>query len=56
VKAMNAFSARLQKDTKELRFLSEGRRVLPDQTPSDLDLEDGDEIDVHMEQIGGYMI
>ncbi|KAI7653999.1 hypothetical protein KC319_g10373 [Hortaea werneckii] len=56
VKAMNAFSARLQKDTKELRFLSEGRRVLPDQTPSDLDLEDGDEIDVHMEQIGGHMI
>ncbi|KAI6879179.1 hypothetical protein KC318_g18158 [Hortaea werneckii] len=55
-KAMTAFSARLQKDTKELRFLSEGRRVLPDQTPSDLELEDGDEIDVHMEQIGGHMI
>ncbi|RMZ15545.1 hypothetical protein D0862_01613 [Hortaea werneckii] len=30
--------------------------VLPDQTPSDLDLEDGDEIDVHMEQIGGHII
>lgn len=35
-KAMNAFSARLQKDPKELRFLSEGRRVLADQTPSDV--------------------
>ncbi|RMZ05494.1 hypothetical protein D0860_05926 [Hortaea werneckii] len=55
-KAMDAFSARLQKDTKELRFLSEGRRVLPDQTPLSLELEDGDEIDVHMEQIGGHMI
>ncbi|KAI7237242.1 hypothetical protein KC330_g3276 [Hortaea werneckii] len=55
-KAMTAFSARLEKDPKELRFLSEGRRVLPDQTPLDLELEDGDEIDVHMEQIGGHMI
>ncbi|KAI6888356.1 hypothetical protein KC360_g959 [Hortaea werneckii] len=55
-KAMTAFSARMEKDPKELRFLSEGRRVLPEQTPSDLDLEDGDGIDVHMEQIGGYMI
>ncbi|KAI7490132.1 hypothetical protein KC351_g776 [Hortaea werneckii] len=55
-KAMTAFSARMEKDPKELRFLSEGRRVLPEQTPLDLDLEDGDEIDVHMEQIGGHMI
>lgn len=35
-KAMTAFSARMEKDPKELRFLSEGRRVLPDQTPSDV--------------------
>lgn len=32
-KAMNAFSARMQRDIHQLRFLFEGHRVQPDDTP-----------------------
>lgn len=32
-KAMEAFSARTEKEVKSLRFLFEGDRVLPDTTP-----------------------
>lgn len=36
-----------------LRFLFDGDRVSPEQTPGGLVMEDGDTIDVHVEQTGG---
>jgi small ubiquitin-related modifier len=36
-----------------VRFLFDGTRINPTQTPKDLDMEDGDSIDAMMEQVGG---
>ena len=36
-----------------MRFLFDGERIGETQTPKDLGLEDGDSIDVVMEQVGG---
>lgn len=35
------------------RFQYEGNRVMPDQTPDELDMEDNDQIDALVEQQGG---
>ena len=37
----------------ELLFLHDGMRLRDEQTPADLDMEDGDSLDVMMEQVGG---
>ncbi|CAI5757427.1 unnamed protein product [Candida verbasci] len=50
---MEAFCKRQGKDMNALRFLSEGQRILAEQTPNDLDLEDGDTIEAHRAQTGG---
>lgn len=50
---MEAFCKRQGKDLSSLRFLIDGTRVSPDNTPDDLDLEDGDTIEAHREQTGG---
>lgn len=52
---MEAFAKRQGKEIESLRFLYDGVRVLPDQTPEDLDMEDNDIIEAHREQIGGSM-
>ncbi|KAK4554647.1 hypothetical protein LTR86_008149 [Recurvomyces mirabilis] len=52
-KAMDQFSARAEKARDTLRFLFEGDRINADSTPADIGLDDGDVIEVHMEQIGG---
>ena len=36
-----------------VRFLFDGNRVNPNQTPQELEMEDGDVIDVMVEQQGG---
>ena len=36
-----------------VRFLFDGERLRENQTPGDLDMEDGDAIDVQIEQVGG---
>ena len=36
-----------------VRFLFDGNRVSANQTPADLEMEDGDVIDVMVEQQGG---
>jgi small ubiquitin-related modifier len=36
-----------------VRFHFDGERLRETQTPSELDMEDGDAIDVSMEQVGG---
>ena len=36
-----------------LQFLFDGDRLQPDQTPQDLEMEDGDSIDAMVKQVGG---
>lgn len=50
---MEAFCKRQGKSMDTLRFLIDGARVGLDNTPDDLDLEDGDVIEAHREQVGG---
>ncbi|CCE87073.1 Piso0_005610 [Millerozyma farinosa CBS 7064] len=50
---MEAFCKRQGKSMDTLRFLIDGARVGPDNTPEELDLEDGDVIEAHREQVGG---
>ncbi|KAL9608674.1 MAG: hypothetical protein Q9167_006509 [Letrouitia subvulpina] len=52
-KLMNAFCERQGKDFKTVRFLFDGARVNPTDSPDSLDMQDGDTLEVHQEQIGG---
>lgn len=52
-KLMKAFCGRQGKELETVRFLYDGTRVQPGDTPNDLDLQDGDYLEVHQEQIGG---
>mmetsp|Transcript_53087 Transcript_53087/g.139542 ORF Transcript_53087/g.139542 Transcript_53087/m.139542 type:complete len:93 (-) Transcript_53087:415-693(-) len=52
-KLMHAFCQRQGVSLNSVRFLFDGTRINEHQTPSDLDMEDGDVIDVMVEQQGG---
>ncbi|KAJ5097401.1 hypothetical protein N7456_008122 [Penicillium angulare] len=52
-KLMDAFCERQGKQQATVRFLFDGTRVRPDDTPDTLDMADGDTLEVHQEQIGG---
>ncbi|QIX02082.1 hypothetical protein AMS68_007599 [Peltaster fructicola] len=52
-KLMDAFCERQGKSPSTVRFLFDGTRVNPTDSPDTLDMEDGDTLDVHQEQIGG---
>ncbi|EGW35122.1 uncharacterized protein SPAPADRAFT_58307 [Spathaspora passalidarum NRRL Y-27907] len=52
---MEAFCKRQGKDINSLRFLIDGTRVYPHNTPDELELEDGDTIEAHREQTGGAL-
>ncbi|TKA70511.1 hypothetical protein B0A55_07283 [Friedmanniomyces simplex] len=52
-KAMEAFAQRAEKARESLRFLFEGVRLTQDATMESMDMDDGDRVDVHHEQIGG---
>ncbi|KIX08094.1 uncharacterized protein Z518_02749 [Rhinocladiella mackenziei CBS 650.93] len=52
-KLMKAFCERQGKDPRTARFLFEGSRVQATDTPEQLEMADGDSIEVHQEQIGG---
>jgi len=52
-KLMKAFCERQGKDPKSARFLFEGQKVQAGDTPDTLEMQDGDSIEVHQEQIGG---
>ncbi|BFZ64901.1 SUMO protein smt3 [Saitoella coloradoensis] len=52
-KLMEAYCDRSGKTFNTVRFLVDGERVRPDQTPEDLEMEDGDQIECMIEQIGG---
>ncbi|KFH42671.1 Ubiquitin-like protein-like protein [Hapsidospora chrysogenum ATCC 11550] len=52
-KLMSAFCERQGKSPNSVRFLFEGTRVQPTDTPDLLEMQDGDQLDVHQEQVGG---
>ncbi|KAK9933199.1 hypothetical protein M0R45_020402 [Rubus argutus] len=55
-KLMDAFCTRNSQDPKTLAFLFDGRRIKQEQTPDELEMEDGDEIDAMLHQTGGSMV
>ncbi|KAF2873322.1 ubiquitin-related domain-containing protein [Massariosphaeria phaeospora] len=52
-KLMDAFCERQGKSPASVRFLFDGQRVGPTDNPDSLDMQDGDTLEVHQEQIGG---
>ncbi|KAJ1957200.1 ubiquitin-like protein [Linderina pennispora] len=54
-KLMQAYCSRSGQTLGSVRFLVDGQRITGDNTPEELDLEDGDSIDAMMEQIGGSL-
>ncbi|KAF9449204.1 small ubiquitin-related modifier [Macrolepiota fuliginosa MF-IS2] len=52
-KLQGAYANKVGKDVSSIRFLYDGSRLNDDDTPSTLDMEEGDAIDVMVEQVGG---
>ncbi|KAI9850216.1 MAG: hypothetical protein M1838_005986 [Thelocarpon superellum] len=52
-KLMDAFCERQGKAPSTVRFLFDGSRVRPEDSPDSLEMADGDTLEVHQEQIGG---
>ncbi|KAK8491494.1 hypothetical protein V6N13_079332 [Hibiscus sabdariffa] len=52
-KLMNAYCDRQSVDSNSIAFLFDGRRLRGEQTPDELEMEDGDEIDAMLHQTGG---
>ncbi|OQR82913.1 small ubiquitin-like modifier (SUMO) [Achlya hypogyna] len=52
-KIFSAYAQRKGVPVSALRFLLDGTRIAPDQTPKMLELEDQDQIDCALEQVGG---
>ncbi|KAH6653625.1 ubiquitin-related domain-containing protein [Truncatella angustata] len=51
---MQAFCGRQGKKVNVVRFLFEGQRVQPTDSPDSLGMVDGDSLSVHQEQVGGF--
>nr|KJB12983.1 hypothetical protein B456_002G048500 [Gossypium raimondii] len=52
-KLMNAYYDRQSMDFNSIAFLFNGRRLRGEQTPNELEMEDGDEIDAMLHQTSG---
>mmetsp|Transcript_93793 Transcript_93793/g.130199 ORF Transcript_93793/g.130199 Transcript_93793/m.130199 type:complete len:95 (+) Transcript_93793:51-335(+) len=52
-KVFETYASRKGVQSQSLRFLLDGERIEPYQTPQDLDLDDQDQIDCMLEQSGG---
>ena len=52
-KVFSAYAQRKGVESNSLRFLLDGERIADDQTPKTLELEDQDQIDCVLEQLGG---
>jgi len=52
-KVFNAYAGRKGVEPASLRFLLDGERIGPDETPKMLELEDEDQIDCVLAQVGG---
>ena len=53
-KLMDAYCQRQGFSNNQCRFIFDGERIKDDDTPETLEMENGDEIDVMVEQTGGY--
>lgn len=53
-KVFNAYAQKKGVDVKSIRFLIDGDRIDNDATPKTLELEDDDQIDCVLEQVGGF--
>jgi len=53
-KLIEAYCSRQGLDMNAIRFLYDGNRIQPDQTPKELEMEDNDIIDVVIAQTGGF--
>ncbi|CAA2984755.1 small ubiquitin-related modifier 1-like isoform X3 [Olea europaea var. sylvestris] len=52
-KLMNAYCDRQSVEFNSIAFLFDGRRLRGEQTPDELEMEEGDEIDAMLHQTGG---
>ncbi|KAG2711995.1 hypothetical protein I3843_04G096300 [Carya illinoinensis] len=52
-KLMTAYCDRQSVEFNSIAFLFDGRRLRAEQTPDELEMEDGDEIDAMLHQTGG---
>jgi small ubiquitin-related modifier len=52
-KIFQAAEKKFGKEPGTFKFTAGGQRLRPEQTPAEMDLEDGDQIDAHLEQLGG---
>ena len=50
---MDAYCQRQGLSNNQCRFIFDGERIKEDDTPENLEMENGDEIDVMVEQTGG---
>ncbi|KAJ1397469.1 Ubiquitin-like domain superfamily [Sesbania bispinosa] len=55
-KLMIAYCEQKSVDFNAIVFLFDGRRLRPEQTPDQLEMQDGDEIDAMLHQIGGWLL
>ena len=52
-KMFDAYASQTKLNAASLRFLFDGTRINPTASPGALQMEDGDTVDVYMEQVGG---
>jgi len=53
-KVFEAAEKRFGRDPKTFKFIYQGVRLQPEETPAFHDMESGDMIDAHLEQLGGW--
>ncbi|KAL1744857.1 hypothetical protein HDZ31DRAFT_63662 [Schizophyllum fasciatum] len=52
-KIFHVVEQKFNKQAGTFKFIYDGTRVNKDDTPAGLGMEDGDQIDAHLEQLGG---
>ncbi|KAI9331478.1 Senp1 covalent complex with sumo-2, partial [Obelidium mucronatum] len=52
-KLMDAYSSKTGVDPRSVRFMLDGNRLNPTDTPDSLEMEDGDQIQTTITQVGG---
>ena len=53
-KVLDAYSSRVGVSVNHMRFTFDGNKVAGDYTPKMLEMEENDQIDVTIEQVGGF--
>jgi small ubiquitin-related modifier len=53
-KVMKAFAQQRNLDVLELKFIFDGDRILPEDTPKTLEMEEDSQIDCFLQQVGGF--